>query len=105
MMEYAGSLRGRFFDRFKCWLGADYLVDIYDRIYIDEQEYIKKGRKDDSLMVYYDASNLKGDIDDLMQKSLDTGVNLIFEMVKDKKVIITDEMRQKAWDEGNIIFI
>jgi len=105
MMIDPYSLEGRFFDRFKCWLGVDYLVDIYDRIYIDEREYIKKGRQDESLIVYYDASNLKGNLDDLMQRSLDTGVNLIFEQVKDKKVIITDEMEKKAWDEGRIIFI
>ena len=104
-MEYAGSLEGRFFDRFNCWVGVDYLTATYKLIYIDEKEYIKNGRKDESLFVYYDASFLKGDLDDLMQKSLDTGVDLIFEQIKDKKVIITKEMEQKAWDEGNIIFI
>lgn len=105
MMEYGDSLRGRFFDRFKCWLGADYLVDMYECIYIDEKEYIKNKCNDERLLTYYDASNIEGDIDELMQKSLDTGVDLIFEQIKDKKVVITDEMRKKAWDEGNIIFI
>lgn len=93
----------KYFDKFNCFIGFD-ITKTYELIYRDEREYVRQGGKDESLMVEYDASNLKGDLYDLMQKSLDTGVDLIFEQVKDKKVIITDEMIQKAIDEMDLIF-
>ena len=92
-----------YFNKFNCFIGFD-ITKTYELIYRDEREYVRQGHRDDSLIIDYDASNLKGDLDDLMQKSLDTGVNLIFEMVKDKKVIITKEMKQKAIDEMDLVF-
>jgi len=97
-----GDLRGDYFIKFNCELHPDE-TETCDVLYSDYREYAKNGYEDESLIVKYDASNLEGDINDLMQKSLDTGVDLIFEQVKDKKVVITDEMHKKAWDEGRII--
>ena len=97
-----GTLEDKYYRAFHCSIRPDETMT-YKFIYTDEREYDADDTQNPDLMVEYDASNLKGDIDDLMQKSLDTGVDLIFEQVKDKKVIITDEMRKKAWDEGRII--
>ena len=97
-----GDLRGDYFIKFNCELHPDE-TETCDVLYSDYREYAKNGYEDESLIVKYDASNLEGDINDLMQKSLDTGVDLIFEQVKDKKVVITNEMRKKAWDAGRII--
>ena len=93
----------RYFDRFKCFIDSD-ITKTYELIYKDEREYVRRGCRDESLIITYDASDIKGNIDDLMQKSLDTGVDLIFEQVKDKKVIITEEMIQKAIDEMDLDF-
>lgn len=98
-----GTLRGDFFEKFDCEMHPDETCN-YEVLYTDFREYIKNNYEDESLIVHYDASNIEGDVGELMEKSLETGVNLIFEQVKDKKVVITDEMRKKAWDEGNIIF-
>lgn len=92
-----------YFERFNCFIDVD-ITKTYELIYKDEREYIRRGEKDESLIVQYDASNIEGNIDDLMQKSLDTGADLIFEQVKDKKVIITKEMIQKAIDEMDLVF-
>mgnify|MGYP000036776651 CR=1 FL=1 len=103
MFGYTPSIDLRYFERFSCFIDGD-ITNTYERIYKDEREYVRRGCRDESLIVQYDASNIEGDIEELMQKSLDTGVDLIFEQVKDKKVIITKEMIQKAIDEMDLVF-
>ena len=93
----------QYFDRFNCFIGID-MTGTYERIYKDEREYVRRGRRAESLIVTYDASHIEGDLDELMQKSLETGVDLIFEQVKDKKVVITREMIDKAIEAMGIEF-
>ena len=85
-MEYTtSSIDLQYFNKFNCFIGLD-ITKQYELIYKDEREYVRRGRRDESLIVQYDASNIEGDLDELMQKSLDTGVDLIFEQVKDKNI-------------------
>lgn len=101
---YEGSLKDRYFERFNCNIHPE-ISCTYDLVYDDLTEYIKNGEKDEDLIVTYDASNIKGDWDDLMQRSLDTGVDLMFEQVKDKKIDAEELKRllDKAFREGNIL--
>lgn len=101
---YEGSLKDRYFERFNCDIHIEESC-AYDLVYEDLTEYIKNGEKDEDLIVTYDASNIKGDWDDLMQRSLDTGVDLMFEQVKDKKIDANKlkKLRDKAWEELKVI--
>lgn len=99
-----GSLKYRYFERFNCDIHPEDSCT-YDLVYEDLTEYNKNGKKDVSLIVTYDASNIKGDWDDLMQRSLDTGVDLMFEQVKDKKIDAEElnKLCEKAFREGKFL--
>ena len=94
----------RYFDRD---IGLD-VTGTYGTIYTDRREFYKN---DDpmalDLIHQYKAEHVcsRPDFEELMQKSLDTGVNLIFDLVKDKEVVITDEMVRKAIEDGTFICI
>ena len=86
---------------FHCSIAPDETMT-YKFIYTDLREYDEDDTQNPDLMVEYDASDIGGNIDELMEKSLETGVDLIFEQVKDKKIDSKelDKIREKAWKEG-----
>lgn len=98
---FPGTLEYEYSVTFRCSIDPDETMT-YKFIYTDLRAYGADNTQNPDLIVEYDASNLKGNLDDLMQKSLDTGVDLIFEQVKDKKIDTKelDKIREKAWKEG-----
>jgi len=100
-MIYPRTLEDNYNRAFHCSIRPDETMT-YKFIYTDLRAYDEDDTQNPDLMVEYDASNLKGDLDNLMQKSLDTGVDLIFEQVNDKKIDTKelDKIREKAWKEG-----
>ena len=98
-MRNATKLADDFCEHFDCFIDVDENDKLY---YVDEKECKKHGY-DDDFLVFYDASNIDPEqLKDLMRKSLETGVNLIFEQVKDKKIDSKelDKIREKEWEEG-----
>ena len=82
-MRYLTKLAEDYCEHFDCFIDVDDNDKLY---YVDEKEYKKHG-DDDDYLVFYDASNIDPEhLDELMRKSLETGVNLIFEQVKDKNI-------------------
>ena len=100
-------LKEKFCRYFDCYIGLD-RTGTYGTIYTDEREYDKNGDPmATNLIRQYQMNHVcsRPDFEELMQKSLDTGVNLIFDLVKDKEVVITDEMVRKAFEDGTLICI
>ncbi|MGP1439088.1 MAG: hypothetical protein ACTTKH_08465 [Treponema sp.] len=100
------GLEGEYSYQFQCSVSIDYFC-YYEYLYQKNptmEELVDPNRFADTIA--YDLSFLTWDeMEALMEKSLKEGKDLLFEACKDKKVVITKEMKQEAWDRGNILLI
>ena len=74
-------------------------------LYSDEKEFVENGDLLATNLIHrYQMNHVcsRPDFKELLQKSLDTGVNLIFDLVKDKKVVITNKMVLEAIRNGTL---
>lgn len=57
-------------------------------------------------IIGYDLSSLTiKETDKLMRKSLETGKDLLFELCKDKKIVITLKMQREAWEKSQMLIL
>ena len=81
-----------------------YLECVYADVSKDFEDKIPEDADHPKDEVVYSLDHLTRDeIIKLMEESLKTGKNLLFEACKDKKVIITVEMQNKAIENGKMI--
>ena len=111
LMIPTDSLRISFFKKFNCSTHID-TYGYYGLLYFDlkdQEEEVEEDENGQEIykekdLIAYDLSFISEDeYFRLIEKSLETGKNLLFEACKDKKVIITVEMQNKAIENGRMI--
>ena len=104
MYSIETPLERAYFDKFNCDISID-SCGYYELIYkkkLTIDDLLKSKRSGD--IEGYDLSFLsKKDIDELMKKSIETGKDLLFELCKDKKIVITLKMQREAFEKGQMI--
>lgn len=104
MYSIETPLEKEYFNMFNCDIFID-SCGYYELIYkkkLTIDDLLKSKRSGD--IEGYDLSFLsKKEIDELMKKSIETGKDLLFEVCKDKKVVITRKMQMEAWKKGQMI--
>jgi len=106
MYSIETPLEKEYFNMFNCDISID-SCGYYELIYkkkLTIDDLLKSKRSGD--IEGYDLSFLsKKEIDELMKKSIETGKDLLFEVCKDKKVVITRKMQREAWEKGQVLFL
>lgn len=106
MYSIETPLERAYFDKFNCTIFID-SYGYYTRLYqkrITIEDLLKPNHTGD--IVGYDLSSLTiKETDKLMRKSIETGKDLLFEVCKDKKVVITLKMQQDAWEKGQTLIL
>ena len=104
MFSVETPLEREYFDKFDCTIFLDF-CRYYKWIYqkkITFEDLLKPCYNGD--IVGYNLSFLeKKEIDELMKKSIETGNDLLFELCKDKKIVITLQMQREAWKSGQML--